>query len=304
MPLASTGGYSIGNKPMQTLGAARTPIGAAYPAGGMQPRSTAAPQPAGGGYYTGPTGTSTIGNMTYDPATGNVGSAGVGHNFDVDQDQQRRDRDKQDYADKLAIDSRYGGPTAGGTTQPYGGSSGGGGGAGGAGGGLDVSEIMGVLDKLKPEPPPQREQAPGLLAREAAPGAISSPSAKSQGFARAKDNAGRVANTALKSLRSEMVSRGIEGSGVEGQLTGNILGETARGVADASFANERQAEEQSWQAAQQGYQGAINQRGQDLGLQTAGFGGNVTQRGQDINAQPNMLQLAPTILSMLGRSRY
>ncbi len=221
-----------------------------------------------------------------------------------DPDQQRRARDLADYnARQLDPYGNYIGPGAA-PRATSGGGGGGAGGDGGAGGGLDANEIMGIIDKLKPDPPPAREQAPGLLAREVAPQPVASPAAKSQGFARAKDNASRVANSAMRNLRSEMVSRGIEGSGVEGQLASNILGETARGVADASFQQERAAEDQAWQAAQLGYQGALSQRGQDLGLAGNNFSGNISQRGQDINAQPNMLALAPTVLSLLSRARY
>ncbi len=299
MPLAASS-YSLGSKPIQTLGGARTPAASAYGGVAVPQIGAGAPTRGGASQTTDP-----YGRLTTTQAGGMAPGMGADGNF------------QSGYGGFGATTIEtpppwMGGPDptnvmGGGTAPPVARTPSGGGGSGGdggGGGGLGLDEIMGVINKLKPDPPPQREQAPGLLAREAAPQPVASPSAKSQGFARAKDNAGRVANSALQSLRSEMVNRGIEGSGVEGQLTGNILGETARGVADASFQQERAAEDQAWQAAQLGYQGAINQRGQDYGLQGTGFSGNVSQRGQDINAQPNMLALAPTILSLLGRARY
>src|SRR5436190_14110700 len=54
--------------------AAPSGAGLTFGAGG----SGTPPQPAGGGHYTAPTGQNTLGNMTYDPSTGMVGSAGIG----------------------------------------------------------------------------------------------------------------------------------------------------------------------------------------------------------------------------------
>lgn len=273
------------------------------PATGFGATGGAAPPP-GGGAYTGPTGSNVTGNLTHNPTTGMTGTSGVAIQPAVDLDAQRRQRDAQDYENRLAIDSRYGGPKMGGGGGTSGGGGGGAGGDGGdGGGGLSKEDLLDLANALKPPPPPGREAAPTPPATIAGPTAVASPSAKSQGFARAKDNAGRIANTALQALRSQMVARGIEGSGVEGQLASGILGETARGVSDASFQQERAAEDQAWQAAQLGYQGAINQRGQDMGLAQSGFSGNINQRGQDISAQPNMLALFPTIASMMQR-RY
>lgn len=293
---------ALGTKPIQTLGAARTPTAAAYGGGGFQTgKAPVGGQPAAspGGQSMDPYGRLTtvgpgpsqgLGGLNVG-ADGNVSSAAQGLG-PITIEQPPNSSAPVDWTPDMGGGARSPRGTTPGGSDP------------GPGGGLDMNQIMGVLDKLKPEPPPQRIQAPPLMAREGAPQPVASSAVKSQGFARAKDNAGRVANQALKSLRSEMVSRGIEGSGVEGQLASNVLGETARGVSDAGFQQERAAEDQEWQARQLGYQGGINQRAQDLGLTTSGYGGQVTQRGQDIGAQPNMLALAPTIFSMLNRNRY
>jgi hypothetical protein len=184
------------------------------------------------------------------------------------------------------------------------------GGGGGGGGGeapapppLSTEDIFGILDRLKGETPP-REAAPTPQNRVAMPTPAAEAPSASMGFARAKDQSGRIGNAALRALKDQMTERGISGSGVEGQLTSNILGDVARGQSEAGFQQQLEADRQAWDAKQMGYQGDITQRAQDLGLSSAGFSGGIQQRGQDMN-QNNLLSMGPTILGLLaGRARY
>lgn len=226
---------------------------------------------------------------------------GMGSTTIEDPDQIRRARDLADFRERqLDPYGNYIGPKA---TGGGGGGGGTGGGGGDGGGGLDINDIKGLINEFR-TPVPAREPNPSAPPRIEAPTPAALPSAKSMGFARAKDTAGRLGNQALAALRSQMVERGIEGSGLEGALTSNVLGDVARGTADAAFEQERAAEDQAWEAAKLGYQGNIGQRGQDLGLDTDILGAGVSQRGQDIGANSQILNLMPSILSLVGRRRY
>jgi hypothetical protein len=219
----------------------------------------------------------------------------IGNIEEIDLDAQRRSRNISDAGQMAQI-------TAAGP-----GSGGGGGGGGGsetpAAPPLSTEDIFGVLDRLKGETPP-REERPAPPNRVAMPTPAAEAPSASMGFARAKDQSGRIGNAALRALKDQMTERGISGSGVEGQLTSNILGDVARGQGEAAFNQQLEADRQSWDAKQMGYQGDITQRAQDLGLSSTGFQGGIQQRGQDMN-QNNLLSMGPTILGLLaGRARY
>ncbi len=218
------------------------------------------------------------------------------HIEEIDLDQRRRTRDVNDAQQMAQI------------TPGPGGSAGGSGGGGGGGDApaappLSTEDIFGVLDRLKGDTP-AREERPAPLNRVAMPTPAAEAPSASMGFARAKDQSGRIGNAALRALKDQMTERGISGdSGVEGQLTSNILGDVARGQSEAGFQQQLEADRQAWDAKQMGYQGDITQRAQDLGLSSTGFQGGIQQRGQDMN-QSNMLSLAPSILGLLSRARY
>lgn len=196
----------------------------------------------------------------------------------------------------------YSAPMPSGQPPSMGGGDGGGGGDTPPAPGMGKDDIMQILKDLRGDQVP-REPTPNAPPRIGAPTPAAQPPSQSLGFARAKDQSGRIGAAALRALKDQMTERGISGSGIEGELTGNVLGDVARQQSDAAFQQQRAAEDQAWQAAQQGYQGDITQRAQDLGLSSAGYSGGITQRGQDMN-QNNMTQLAPTILSILSRARY
>lgn len=217
---------------------------------------------------------------------------GGGSIVEHDPDQMRRTRDLADARQRLQLSA-----SAGGTAPASGGTAG-----DGSPAPLSPEDIFGILDRLKGETP-AREPTPAAPPRIEAPTPTADPASRSLGFARAKDRAGRIGAQALKALKDQMSERGISGSGIEGQLTADILGQTATGLADAEFTQQRASEDQAWDAAKMGYQGAIGQRANDMGLLGTGYGGGIQQRGQDIGAN-NMLGLAPSILALLARGRY
>lgn len=142
--------------------------------------------------------------------------------------------------------------------------------------------------------------APEALAREAGPTPAANQPSMSRGFAKAKDASSRIGNQALQALRSQMVGRGIEGSGIEGRLTGNILGDVAAQQSDAAYQQSKMADEQAWEGAKLGYQGAVQQRGQDTGLEEAGYSGLISQRGQDMSQQNSWMSMLPAILQYVA----
>jgi hypothetical protein len=222
----------------------------------------------------------------------------IGNIEEIDLDARRRSRDINDQQQLALIQPGV-------SSAPRGGGGGGGGGGGDAPAPtpLSTEDIFGILDRLKGETPP-REAAPTPLNRVAMPTPAAEAPSASMGFARAKDQSGRIGNAALRALKDQMTERGISGSGVEGQLTNNILGDVARGQSEAAFQQQLEADRQAWDAKQMGYQGDITQRAQDLGLSSAGFSGGIQQRGQDMSHN-NLLSMGPTILGLLaGRARY
>lgn len=117
--------------------------------------------------------------------------------------------------------------------------------------------------------------------------------ANSTAFAKAKSQAGLTARSAVDTLRGEMSSRGIAGSGTEGRGLVDKLS-----AATDSIGNENNAEMQQ-RVGIAGHQ-------QDLGEQAseANLAAGVTQRGQDVQAEAARAQIAAqrqqSLLAMLS----
>lgn len=88
--------------------------------------------------------------------------------------------------------------------------------------------------------------------------------ARAAAFARAKDQAGMTANSALEGLRSATNARGIAGSSIEGEGMARILGGGAGEINDYTGAQLASDLGRSSQVSDRNYQGNITQRGQDL----------------------------------------
>lgn len=114
-------------------------------------------------------------------------------------------------------------------------------------------------------------------------------------FNRAKDQVGRTTTGSLTALRSALASRGLLGGGVEGKSTANVITAGAGQLADTSREQAIQEGTRLNDFAKLGYQGAIEQRGQDitttegaanraLDAAKAAYSGAITQRGQNVDA--------------------
>lgn len=147
-------------------------------------------------------------------------------------------------------------------------------------------------------------------------------------FARAKDKVGAETSGSLASLRSALAGRGLLGGGAEVKGTSNILtggqaqlGDTTReqAVQEAQRQNDfaklgyqgkieqrgqdittnEGAANRALAAAQTNYQGDINQRGQDISQNEAQYTGGITQRGQDITARGQTLGALSNLIAKL-----
>lgn len=141
------------------------------------------------------------------------------------------------------------------------------------GGGVfpDISAQMAQFNQNVP-----KVQAPANVPQ---PGVPSSSGA----FAHAKDVSGRVGSKALEALRNEMSRRGVSDSGMATAGEANILGNMARGQADAEYQAANTDTARQWEANQLGYQGNLAQN-------EMGYQGGIQQRGQDMTAFLNLLR--------------
>ncbi len=114
-------------------------------------------------------------------------------------------------------------------------------------------------------------------------------------FGRAKDQVGEETSGAMAALRSALAARGLLGAGVEGKATANVLTKGQQQLGDTTREQAIQEGQRLSDFAKLGYQGDIEQRGQDittsegaanraLSAANTQFSGGVTERGQDIGA--------------------
>lgn len=88
--------------------------------------------------------------------------------------------------------------------------------------------------------------------------------AQEAAFARAKDQSGLLAKSAMTGLRDTMASRGMLGSGQEGEQAAMILSGAAGGQNEVIRQQMEDAVNQATHAADTTYQGGITQRGQNI----------------------------------------
>lgn len=114
-------------------------------------------------------------------------------------------------------------------------------------------------------------------------------------FNRAKDQVGKTTSGSLTALRSALASRGLLGGGVEGGATARAITAGAGQLADTSREQAIQEGNRQNDFAKLGYQGAIEQRGQDITTSEGAanraldaaktqYSGAITERGQDVTA--------------------
>lgn len=125
--------------------------------------------------------------------------------------------------------------------------------------------------------------------------------AQAANFARAKDQVGQETAGSVTALRSALAGRGLLGGGMEVKGTSNILGRGQGELGDTTRTNLTNEAKRIDDFAKLGYQGAIEQRGQDittsegaanrsLAAATTNYQGGVTQRGQDITQAGDKFQ--------------
>lgn len=168
---------------------------------------------------------------------------------------------------------------------------------------LVTGSIQSILDQLR-TPTPAREPAPADEPHVSGPN-VAPYKGPTLAFSRAKDASSRIHGKALSALKDQMTSRGISGSGLEGQLTGEALTGAASYQSGADLAQALASDERGWDAEKLRYSGDLTQRGQDLGLNTSTTGFGVNQRGQDINVGQGNSQIGLALAQLLARqNRY
>ncbi len=120
-------------------------------------------------------------------------------------------------------------------------------------------------------------------------------------FNRAKDQVGQTTTGSLTALRSQLASRGLLGGGVESGATAKAITAGAGQLDDTTREQAIQEGNRQNDFAKLGYQGAIEQRGQDITTSEGAanraldaaktqFAGGVTERGQDVTAAGTQYQ--------------
>jgi hypothetical protein len=155
------------------------------------------------------------------------------------------------------------------------------------GGQFSLDEIRGLIRDLTPAtaqhvpPPAPSPTVPPPTAPSTIAPPVAAPVDQQMAFAKAKDSSSRIANAALRALRTNMTERGLTGSGIQAQNESDIMSSLAGVQSQALYnAAEKDADRQ-WDAAKTGYTGAIGQRANDMGLTATGYQGGISQRGQD-----------------------
>lgn len=177
----------------------------------------------------------------------------------------------------------FGGTGAAGADIPFS-YSGGGGGSAGGGGMASVPYTYDPKGETLKLPAIPTIQAPDTSAAQAAI------------FARAKDQVGQETSGSLAALRSALAARGMAGSGAEVKGTSNVLTSGQGQLGDTTREQAVQEAQRQNDFAKLGYQGAIEQRGQDittvegaanraLAAANAQFSGQIAERGQDVTME-------------------
>jgi hypothetical protein len=116
------------------------------------------------------------------------------------------------------------------------------------------------MPRIQIENMPMASQ-PSQVSRVAAPDLTA---AQNAAFARAKDREGQMATGALTGLRSALGGRGLLGSGAEFRGTANVANKALGNLGEVNREQAIQGANAATRAAEMGYQGDIQQRGQDI----------------------------------------
>jgi hypothetical protein len=106
-------------------------------------------------------------------------------------------------------------------------------------------------------------------------------------FSQAKDASGRTGSAAIKALHDLMTRRGMSDSGLESSGEAQILSGVQQQQAGAEYDAANLDASRQWEGQKLGYQG-------NLGQSSQGYQGAINQRGQDMDS----------ILQLLSRIRF
>jgi hypothetical protein len=139
-----------------------------------------------------------------------------------------------------------------------------------------------------PAPPPLPAQVPGVSQEDRT-------AAEAAEFSKAKDIVGRTGRQSLNALSSEMRNRGIAGSGIHANLIGGAIDKASGQLGNVGLTNAIEALKRQAQIADENYQGAMGQRGQDIG-----YTANMANR--DIATMNERGQTTRTLLELMQRN--
>lgn len=87
-----------------------------------------------------------------------------------------------------------------------------------------------------------------------------------QAFARAKDKSGLLALRRMADSRTAFAQRGMTGGGGEARAMDAVLGDASSGLQDFALGQAQTEATRGYQVADRDYAGALQQRGQDIGM--------------------------------------
>jgi hypothetical protein len=135
-----------------------------------------------------------------------------------------------------------------------------------AGGRTQESELQAAAEARRLAQMPQLLAGLGLGGGGATIQPPDTSAAQEAAWLRAKDRTGQVSRSALTALQNAMVTRGIQGSGLEAAGTGGLMGQGAAELSDVAREQAIQDVNTQTDWAKTKYQGDITQRGQNASL--------------------------------------
>lgn len=126
--------------------------------------------------------------------------------------------------------------------------------------------------------------------------------ADSAAFARAKDRTGQTARASMNAIRDNMGERGIQNSGIESKLTGDVVGRAQGQLGDFDREAMIRDFDRSNQISDAEYAAAVDMSNRNASGANAMTDANanraVTMRGQNINAGNQRVQSLQTLASL------
>lgn len=154
------------------------------------------------------------------------------------------------------------------------------------------------LSQFKPDAVP-REPPMTAPPREVGKGPEDRAAAESAAFARAAERIANIGKGNLTGLRNQMTRRGISSSGMEAKGIADVqnntagqLGEVVRDQAIEGLRREQQIDDRDLASN-------VQQRGQDIGVNSTNYGGGITQRGQDMQQADWKMRALPSVLALM-----